>query len=124
MNVRYRVELSQSEREQLTGLLSGGKQAVRKLKWAQILLAADPGASDEDIATSLGTSGSTVYRTKQRFVLGSLEAALSEQPRPGASRSARGSRSKSRSVQQGSPAGTVDRFAACVMAFSQSNCSL
>src|SRR5437667_447408 len=30
--------------------------------------------------------GSTVYRTKQRFVLGNLEAALSEQPRSGAGR--------------------------------------
>jgi hypothetical protein len=29
---------------------------------------------------------STVYRTKRRFVLGNLEAALSEEPRPGASR--------------------------------------
>jgi hypothetical protein len=28
--------------------------------------------------------GSTVYRTKRRFVLGNLEAALSEEPRPGA----------------------------------------
>ncbi len=86
MNVRYRVELSQTEREQLTALLSGGKHAARKLKRAQILLAADAGASDQDIARSVGTSGSTVCRTKQRFVLGNLEAALSEQPRPGASR--------------------------------------
>jgi transposase len=30
--------------------------------------------------------GSTVYRTKRRFVLGNLEAALSEEPRPGADR--------------------------------------
>ena len=30
--------------------------------------------------------GSTVYRTKRRFVLGDLPAALSEQPRPGAKR--------------------------------------
>jgi len=43
MNVRYRVELSQSERAELEGLLSGGKHAVRKLKRAQILLAADAG---------------------------------------------------------------------------------
>ena len=35
MNVRYRVELDQSEREQLTALLSGGKHAARKLKRAQ-----------------------------------------------------------------------------------------
>jgi transposase len=49
------------------------------------LLAADAGASDDDNATSVGVGGSTVY-TKQRFVLGNLEAALREEPRPGASR--------------------------------------
>ena len=85
MNVRYWVELNQSERDQLTVLLSGGKQAARKLKRAQILLAADAGASDAEIA-SVGVGGSTVYRTKRRFVLGNLAAALSEEPRPGASR--------------------------------------
>ena len=86
MNVRYRVELSQDERDQLTALLSGGKHAARKLKRAQILLAADAGASDEDIALSVVVGGSTVYRTKRRFVEGNLEAALSEEPRPGADR--------------------------------------
>jgi transposase len=86
MNVRYRVELSQTERAELTSLVSGGKHAVRKLKRAQILLAADAGASDEEIARSVGVGGSTVYRTKRRFVLGNLEAALSEEPRPGARR--------------------------------------
>src|ERR1700726_3399943 len=86
MNVRYRVELSQTERAELTALLSGGKHAARKLKRAQILLAADAGASNDDIATSVGVGGSTVYRTKQRLVLDNLEAALSEEPRPGASR--------------------------------------
>ena len=86
MNVRYRVELSRAEREDLTKLLSGGKQATRKLKRAQILLAADAGASDEEIAISVATSGSTIYRTKRRFVEGNLEAALSEEPRPGACR--------------------------------------
>src|SRR5215470_16227590 len=86
MNVRYRVELIQAEREQLTGLLSGGKQAARKLKRAQILLAADAGTNDTAIAKAVGVGGSTVYRTKRRFVLGNLEAALSEEPRPGAER--------------------------------------
>jgi len=86
MNLRYRVELSQTEREQLTALLNGGKHAARRLKRAQILLAADAGASDEEIARSVGAGGSTVYRTKRRFVLGNLEAALSEEPRPGARR--------------------------------------
>ena len=86
MNVRYRVELSQTERSELTALLSGGKHAARKLKRAQILLAADVGASDDEIATNVGVGGSTVYRTKRRFVLGNLEAALSEEPRPGTDR--------------------------------------
>ena len=63
-------ELSQAERGELTGLLSGGKHAVRRLKRAQILLAADAGTSDEAIATSVGVGGSTVYRTKRCFVWG------------------------------------------------------
>src|SRR6202165_2776078 len=58
----------------------------RTLKRAQILLAAAAGASDEAIAANVGVGESTVYRTKRRFVLGNLEAALSEEPRPGASR--------------------------------------
>ena len=86
MNVRYRVDLSQIERTELRGLLSGGKHASRRLKRAQILLAADAGASDEEIARSVGVGGSTVYRTKRRFVEGNLERALSEEPRPGAKR--------------------------------------
>jgi transposase len=86
MNVRYRVELSQTERAELLQLLSGGKHAARKLKRAQVLLAADGGVSDEEIARSVGIGKSTVYRTKRRFVLGNLEAALREEPRPGAER--------------------------------------
>ena len=86
MNVRYRVELSPEERAELGALLSGGKHAARKLKRAQILLAVDAGASDEEIARMVGVGGSTVYRTKRRFVVGNLEAALSEEPRPGAER--------------------------------------
>ena len=68
MNVRYRVDLSQAEHDELTALLSGGRHAARKLKRAQILLAADAGVGDEEIAASLGVGGSTVYRTKRRFV--------------------------------------------------------
>ena len=86
MNVRYRVALSQDERDELSALLSAGKHAARKLKRAQILLAADAGISDDDIAISVAVGGSTVYRTKRRFVEDNLEAALSEEPRPGAER--------------------------------------
>jgi transposase len=86
MNIRYRVELTQSERDELTALLSGGRHAARRLKRAQILLAADAGASDVQIAATVRVSGSTIYRTKRRFVEANLEGALSEEPRPGAER--------------------------------------
>ena len=86
MNIRYRVELSQSERDQLTSLLSGGTHRARKLKRAQILLAADAGTSDAQIAARVVVGGSTVYRVKKRFVECSLERALSEAPRAGAER--------------------------------------
>src|SRR5215207_9990079 len=72
MNVRYRVELSQAERDELTAMLSAGNHAARKLKRAQILLAADVGSSDEQIARTVVVGGSTVYRTKRRFVEGKL----------------------------------------------------
>jgi transposase len=86
MNIRYRVELSEAERTQLAALLGGGKHAARKIKRAQILLAADAGVGDEAIAASVSVGGSTVYRTKRRFVEGNLELALSEETRPGAPR--------------------------------------
>ena len=94
MNVRYRVELSQTERAELTALVSGGKHAARKLKRAQILLAADAGAGEEEIARNVGVGGSTVYRTKRRFVLGNLEAALTEEPRPGMNRKLSGAHAR------------------------------
>jgi transposase len=86
MNVRYRVELSQAERDELATMLSGGKHAARRLKRAQVLLAADAGSSDDEIARAVAVGGSTVYRTKRRFVEGNLQRALSEEPRPGAER--------------------------------------
>lgn len=51
MHIRYRVELSEAERVELRGLIAGGNVAVRRVKRAQILLAADAGLSDEAIPT-------------------------------------------------------------------------
>src|SRR5215217_4244406 len=82
----YRVDLSEAERSELEALLRGGRHAARTLKRAQILLAADAGMPDETMAQSLGVGGSTVYRTKRRFVEGNLDKALHEEPRPGAAR--------------------------------------
>src|ERR1700748_2997132 len=90
MNIRYRVELNEGERAELTAMLSGGKHAARKLKRAQILLAADAGIGDEEIARSVSVGGSTVYRTKRRFVEGNLDLPLSEEARPSPARQVSG----------------------------------
>jgi transposase len=86
MNIRYRVTLTAEERSQLHALVRGGKGPVRKLKRAQILLAADAGSTDEAIASHVVVGTSTVYRTKQRFVGEGLEQALTERPRDQARR--------------------------------------
>ena len=86
MNIRYRVTLTSDERHQLLALTNGGEGAVRRIKRAQILLAADAHATDEMIARTVGVGTSTVYRTKQRFVEDGLDRALTEMPRPGAPR--------------------------------------
>lgn len=86
MNVRYRVTLSTEERAQLQEMVSSGKGRIRRLKRAQILLAAERGVTDETIAKTVAVGTSTVYRTKRRFVEEGLEPALSELPRPGAER--------------------------------------
>lgn len=82
MNIRYRVTLTSEERAELEAMLAGGKAAVRKVKRAQILLAAAAGSKDESIAANVGVGTSTVYRTKQRFVEEGLERALAEALRP------------------------------------------
>lgn len=86
MNIRYRVTLTSDERQRLQALVNGGRGAVRQIKRAQILLAADVQSPDERIALHVRVGTSTVYRTKQRFVEDGLERALREAPRPGAPR--------------------------------------
>ncbi len=86
MNIRYRITLTSEERELLRGMIQAGKERVRRLKRAQILLAAAGGSGDATIAANVSVGTSTVYRTKRRFAEEGLEAALSEEPRPGAER--------------------------------------
>ena len=86
MNIHYRVKLDDEEHVSLSALLSRGHASVRRVKRAQILLAAERGLGDEAIAASLGVGTATVSRVKRRCVEAGVEAALSEAPRPGAAR--------------------------------------
>jgi transposase len=82
---KYRVNLSAKERITLEQLLRRGKAGPRKLTRARILLQADDGLSDEEIATALAVGPATVRRMRQRFVEVRL-GALDEHVRPGAQR--------------------------------------
>jgi transposase len=82
MTKRYRVTLEAEERDHLRQVLSKGKADVRRLKHAQILLAADeagggPAPSDDRIAQTLDVGRATVERIRQRFVEEGLELSLS-----------------------------------------------
>jgi transposase len=79
---KYVVDLTAEERSTLEQLLQKGKSSARKLTRARILLQADEGLTDEEIATALAVGVATVERTRHRFVEANL-AALNELPRPG-----------------------------------------
>ena len=79
----YIVDLTKEERTQMLEFIKSGKQSARKLNRARILLLADEGQADGEIAEALHTGTATVQRTRQRFVAGNLEGALNERPRPG-----------------------------------------
>ncbi len=91
MNIKYLVELSVDERQQLLEITSKGKQPARVVKRANILLMADGRQyTDLEISEALSAGSSTVYRIKRDFVEHGLEAALTEDDRPGALRKLNG----------------------------------
>jgi len=75
-NKIYVVDLTEEERTFLLHFINRGTQSARKLKRAHILLLADEGKTDCEIAEVLHTSTPTVQRTRQRFVEGGLNRAL------------------------------------------------
>jgi len=86
MNVHYKVELGNEEREVLRELIYRGSGRAGKVKRALILLLADQGQSHEEIARSVDVGTSTVFRTQRDFVQKGFAQALEHAPRPGAKR--------------------------------------
>ena len=87
---KYVVDLNEQEKERLEDLTTKGKSGARKIRRARILLLAEEGYIDEEIARALGAAVTTVERIRKRLVEEGLEAALSERPRPGAARKLNG----------------------------------
>lgn len=86
MEKLYVVELLVEHRWRLRHIIAVETWSARVLNRAHILLLADEGHSDAQIAATLHVGRSTVERTRRRYVLGGLEAAMNERPRPGGPR--------------------------------------
>ena len=80
----YQVKLSADERRSLTTLLRKGTAKARLLTRARVLLLADEGRTDEEIASALRISPSTAHRLRQRCATEGVSNALQEKARPGA----------------------------------------
>ena len=78
------VHLNEQEREELRQYLRKGKSSARSLTRARILLLADDGRDDDEIAETLKVSKSTIIRIRTRYCEGGLDSALHEKARSGA----------------------------------------
>ena len=85
MAQKYSVTLADDERRALQQRIHAGTWGVRKVTRVHILLLADEGNADDEIAKALHTSLSIIHRTRQRFVEEGFDEALTERRRSGAS---------------------------------------
>ena len=84
---KYRVALTDEERELLTSVIEERRGLVTQFRRAQILLGADEavggkGMTDQQISLAYDVSIRTIERTRERFVGDSFEMALDGKPRP------------------------------------------
>lgn len=83
---KYKVTLSQEDRNQLTEIARTGTHAAREISHALILLDVDRGPfndkiqTNEEICKSLKISERTINRVKKRFTEQGLEPALKRKP--------------------------------------------
>ena len=85
MSPRYRVTLTQEERNELESMTRRGKTHARRFIHARALLLCDAGADGpawnvSDVATALGVTSRAIEHLKRRFVEDGLEAALERKP--------------------------------------------
>lgn len=83
---RYIINLSEEERLGLEDLLSRKRISKLKAQRAQILLRADEGMTDTEVADEVGVGTATVERIRKRAVLQGIEAALDRKKQEGISR--------------------------------------
>lgn len=86
MSPRYRVTLTEEERNELESLTKRGRVEARKFVHTRALLLCDAGPEGPawkvaDVAAALGVSSRSIEHLKKRFVEEGLAAALERKPR-------------------------------------------
>lgn len=76
------VSLSNEQRDKLKKIASCGRGSARKIIRARILLKADIGEPDAEIAEVLDVGVATVERVRRRFAAGGVDAAVERLPQP------------------------------------------
>jgi transposase len=76
------VSLTNEQRLALEKLVGVGCDSARKITRARILLKADLGETDEEIAEALDIGVATVERARRRFAAGGVYAAVQRKPQP------------------------------------------
>lgn len=82
MRKRHVVDLTDDQRADLEGRYCG-RLTLRERNRVQVLLRADRGDTDEEIADALDVCVATAAAVRKRFAADGLEAALNERPRSG-----------------------------------------
>jgi transposase len=85
MKKKYPVILTETERDDLKGLIASGTAPARKLTHARFLLKADqgpegPGWVDDAVADAVEVSQPTVSRVRKQYFEEGMEAALNRRP--------------------------------------------
>ena len=81
MKKKYVVDLSASERELLKACVEKGQTTAYKIRHAHILLKADAGWKDAQIAEAFGCHVQRVYNVRRRFVEKGFSEALGRSER-------------------------------------------
>ncbi len=83
MKKQYQIQLTDEERKELKSLVESGRRLAKKITRARILLLADTGKTDKEIAESLQICIATVQKVRKRFFNEKSLGSLEEKPRSG-----------------------------------------
>ncbi len=82
MRKKYAVSLGGGQRAELEAVVRSGVWPARKVAHARVLLRADDGDTDAEVAEAVGVAVATVERVRRRFAEQGLAGAVDREPQP------------------------------------------